>query len=84
MLLPNTNIESALRVAERLRLCVEQDEVPPVGHITISLGIAVWPSHHADVQRVLKLADGALYRAKQHGRNRSEIADLNTAEPGEG
>lgn len=84
MLLPNTHIESALRVAERLRLCVEQDEVPPVGHITISLGIAVWPSHHADVQRVLKLADGALYRAKQHGRNRSEIADLNTAEPGEG
>lgn len=84
MLLPNTNIESALRVAERLRLCVEQDEVAPVGHITISLGIAVWPSHHADVQRVLKLADGALYRAKQHGRNRSEIADLNTAEPGEG
>lgn len=84
MLLPNTNIESALRVAERLRLCVEQDEVAPVGHITISLGIAVWPSHHADVQRVLKLADGALYRAKQHGRNRSEIAHLNTAEPGEG
>lgn len=86
MLLPNTNIESALRVAERLRLCVEQDEVPPVGHITISLGIAVWPSHHADVQRVLKLADGALYRAKQHGRNRSEIADLNTVTdgPGEG
>jgi len=76
MLLPNTNIESALRVAERLRHCVEQQQIPPVGHLTISLGIAVWPIHADDIERVLILADGALYLAKQHGRNRSEVAEL--------
>jgi len=76
MLLPNTNVESALRVAERLRRCVEQKQIPPLGHISISLGIAVWPIHADNIERVLKLADGALYRAKQHGRNRSEVAEL--------
>ncbi|KJH81641.1 MULTISPECIES: sensor domain-containing diguanylate cyclase [Pseudomonadaceae] len=76
MLLPNTSIESALRVAERLRQCVEQEQIAPVGHITISLGIAVWPVHADGIDRVLKLADGALYRAKQQGRNRSEVAEL--------
>lgn len=75
MLLPDTNLESALLVAERLRACVEQEQIPIVGHITISLGIAVWPLHAESIERVLKLADAALYRAKQHGRNRSEIAD---------
>jgi diguanylate cyclase (GGDEF)-like protein len=76
MLLPNTNVESALQVAERLRHCVEQGQLPPVGHITISLGVAVWPIHADAIEQVLKLADRALYLAKQHGRNRSEVAEL--------
>ena len=75
MLLPNTTLDSALLVAERLRTCVELEQIPVVGHITVSLGIAVWPMHASDIERVLKLADAALYRAKQHGRNRSEIAE---------
>ncbi|QGZ30631.1 sensor domain-containing diguanylate cyclase [Stutzerimonas stutzeri] len=76
MLLPDTNLESAFRVAERLRHCVEQEQMPQVGHITISLGIAVWPIHADSIERVFKLADGALYLAKQNGRNRSEVAEL--------
>ncbi|MGK9064247.1 diguanylate cyclase [Stutzerimonas chloritidismutans] len=75
ILLPEANLESALLVAERLRQCVEQDDLPDVGHITISLGIALWPYHAVHIDRVFKLADGALYKAKQRGRNRSEIAE---------
>ncbi|MCQ4323072.1 sensor domain-containing diguanylate cyclase [Stutzerimonas stutzeri] len=75
MLLPNTTVDSALRVAERLRTSVELQQIPVVGHITVSLGIAVWPMHASDIERVLKLADAALYRAKKNGRNRSEIAE---------
>lgn len=75
ILLPDANPESALRVAERLRQCVEQEQIPAVGHITISLGIAIWPIHADSIERVLKLADGALYLAKQNGRNRSEAAE---------
>lgn len=73
MLLPSANLDSALLVAERLRQCVEQEQVPAVGSITISLGVAVWPLHADSIEGVLKLADGALYQAKQRGRNRVEV-----------
>jgi diguanylate cyclase (GGDEF)-like protein len=75
MLLPDTDLSSATGVAERLRISVEQATIPVVGHITISLGIAVWPLHAGSIEHVLKLADAALYLAKQLGRNRSEVAD---------
>lgn len=81
MLLPNTNAESAQQVAERLRQCVEQAQIAPVGHITVSLGVAIWPIHADSIERVLKLADGALYLAKQRGRNRSELAELDHYPP---
>jgi len=83
MLLPDADIESATRVAERLRGSVEQERIPVVEHITISLGIAVWPVHAQAIERVLKLADAALYRAKQNGRNRSEIAEPDKFSPQE-
>ncbi|MCQ2029745.1 sensor domain-containing diguanylate cyclase [Pseudomonas zhaodongensis] len=79
MLLPDADIESATRVAERLRGSVEQERIPVVEHITISLGIAVWPEHADNLERVLKLADAALYLAKQRGRNRAEIAEPDAA-----
>jgi diguanylate cyclase (GGDEF)-like protein len=81
MLLPDADIESATRVAERLRGSVEQERIPVVEHITISLGIAVWPLHAENIERALKLADGALYLAKQQGRNRSEVAEPDPATP---
>ncbi len=76
MLLPSASLDSAVLVAERLRCCVEQAEMPEVGFLTISLGIALWPMHSADVDRVLKLADTALYQAKHNGRNRAEVARM--------
>lgn len=79
MLLPDADIESATRVAERLRGSVEQEPIPVVGSITISLGIAVWPVHDERIEQVLKLADAALYKAKQRGRNRLEIAEQDSA-----
>jgi diguanylate cyclase (GGDEF)-like protein/PAS domain S-box-containing protein len=36
---------------------------------TISIGIAFYPSHGSDAQSVIKIADAALYKAKQTGRN---------------
>lgn len=81
MLLPDASQAAAWGVAERLRLCVEEDAIPGVGHITISLGIAVWPTHAEDVERVLKLADAALYNAKREGRNRTELAAPDRSAP---
>ena len=39
-------------------------------HITISIGLAVYPSDANDTENLLKVADKALYKAKREGRNR--------------
>ncbi|CDG83566.1 diguanylate cyclase domain protein [Janthinobacterium agaricidamnosum NBRC 102515 = DSM 9628] len=74
MLLPDTPLDAALRVAERLRLRVEESVLPGIGDVTISLGAAAAPPLVCDPQRVLKAADAALYDAKQQGRNRVAAA----------
>lgn len=82
VLLPQASTQAATQVAERLRCLVERTELPQVGHITISLGVAQWPTHGADVAAVFKAADEMLYRAKRGGRNRTEVygsADMGLA-----
>ena len=72
LLLPETEIEDAYVVAERLRLSVAERSVP-YGNcrvdITVSIGIAV---AHADMKHpseLMKRSDEALYAAKRDGRN---------------
>jgi diguanylate cyclase (GGDEF)-like protein len=45
-----------------------------IGHVTISVGVAVHPDHGETGPQAMEAADGALYRAKQSGRNRTMIA----------
>lgn len=73
MLLPGTVPEVATQVARRLRHNVEMMVMADIRPITISLGVAFW-SGEGMPEDTLKRADEALYRAKQHGRNRVEIA----------
>lgn len=70
LLLPDASKEEAIVVAERLRVQVEATEMPHGDNITISLGVAHWPSDHNQVDEVLKLSDQALYEAKRTGRNK--------------
>jgi len=37
--------------------------------VTVSIGVAMYPLHDVDAQHLVKYADTAMYRAKQHGRN---------------
>jgi len=72
-LLPETNINSATKLAERFRIAVEglhnifQDTSVS---ITISLGVAEMWVEHGSAEMLLKKADEALYAAKRSGRNR--------------
>jgi diguanylate cyclase (GGDEF)-like protein len=43
--------------------------------VTLSAGLAVMPDHGSDVAELIVLADRAMYRAKQGGRNRIEVWD---------
>ncbi len=71
ILLPETALESARSVAEKIRLAVEQCEFHYRGSrvlITISCGLAEF-GNGDDPDQVFARADAALYRAKAQGRN---------------
>jgi len=76
-LLPETGAEEARILAERLRRSVAEVEVPaPNGaiRVTVSIGVAEASEGGGTAEAVLALADGALYRAKEAGRDRVIIA----------
>lgn len=71
LLLPDTDLDGARHVAERVRRAVVEDVDSGVPPFTVSGGIAVSePADGRDPQPVLRRADAALYRAKRDGRNR--------------
>ncbi len=75
VLCPDTDCETGVQVAERLRKAVEHLTPEQLGHAgrqTISLGVAVQsPDHQLSPEELLDHADLALYRAKHRGRNRT-------------
>ncbi len=75
LVLPETDLEGARIVAERVRASVEALEVAQdtgeVVRVTLSAGCAVFSqARAADVASLVRCADDALYRAKDEGRNR--------------
>ena len=76
MVLPDTSLREGYAAAERLRRSVQEITFPPpMEHlaVTISQGLAALPSPRINsVDALIKVADDALYLAKQNGRNRVE------------
>ena len=70
VILPQTNLEGAMIVAERLRAQVEKTDVPRYGAITASFGLATFPIHASSRDELVVAADHALYNSKHSGRNR--------------
>ena len=67
-LMPETAGMEAWRAADRAREAVAAEPFPGVGELTISAGVCDL-SEAADPSELFRLADGALYWAKQHGRD---------------
>ncbi|MEO5377865.1 MAG: diguanylate cyclase [Magnetococcus sp. DMHC-6] len=77
-ILPTTNEEGALRSAERLRADIEAMVVDGL-KVTISLGVAVYHEQYdrdMSGDKLVKMADNALYEAKRAGRNRVQLASF--------
>jgi len=70
LLLPGVGNSEALKVAERLRRTVAAHVMPHGIKCTMSLGVAVLEKEHESPDKLLNLADEALYRAKAEGRDR--------------
>jgi diguanylate cyclase (GGDEF)-like protein len=76
ILLPETHTDRAMAVAEKLRRVVQEFQFPGVPRpVTISLGVADFPTHSANRDELVRAADSALYVAKVNGRNRIETAE---------
>ncbi len=73
LVLEGSGEQGGLQMAERVRQEIENmvlhNENEPV-RVTLSLGLAVYPGHGVDKERLIRRADQALYRAKKQGRNR--------------
>ncbi|WP_432822546.1 diguanylate cyclase [Trichloromonas sp.] len=76
LILPETDLEEAVHVANRLRCNISELRFPGENHdirLTISLGIATYPHNKVrSVDDLIREADRALYNAKEKGRNRVE------------
>ncbi|HEY5977860.1 MAG TPA: EAL domain-containing protein [Solirubrobacterales bacterium] len=73
VLMPQTDVEGAVQLAEDLRSQVAEvaRPAPEVDAITISVGVATFgPGRNGGSEAVLVAADEAMYRAKEEGRNR--------------
>ncbi len=68
LLLPETSLEEALVVAERIRAATEASTTMP--RYTVSMGVATLLPHDMSLQHLMSRADAAMYRAKDQGRNR--------------
>ena len=82
VILPNTDAAGSLKVAERIRLAVKALQIPHcrslvADSITLSLGTAsLTPMPHLTSVQLIAIADQALYRAKQSGRDRVMVESL--------
>jgi diguanylate cyclase (GGDEF)-like protein len=72
VMLPDTALEEALSVAERIRETCAQPAQGP--HCTVSIGVTTYQQANDTVDTLLARADAALYQAKAKGRNRIETA----------
>jgi diguanylate cyclase (GGDEF)-like protein len=75
ILMPDTNLEMAIHLAERLRQDIEvfpfeKRETQPLGRVTVSIGCAEFQKLTvSDVDCLIHMADQCLYHAKSSGRN---------------
>lgn len=80
LLLPGADVAEAFDIADRLRRTIEELRIAhaaaPSGLVTISVGVAALvPGPHEAPERVIEIADAALYAAKHDGRNTVIVHD---------
>lgn len=77
VVMPGADAKVALEVAERLRAAVERVEWGDVAgglRVTVSVGATEWAPGDESFAATARRADDSLYRAKELGRNRTELA----------
>ena len=76
-ILPQTKLEGAHEVAERIRKTIATTPLSTQGKqvtTTVSVGLAAYPDHGDDLAVIMNRADQALYASKKSGRNRTTFS----------
>jgi len=77
ILLPETEIETAIQIADRLRQSVSENQSSINGHnirITVSIGVATKDENTLELDTLIARADQAMYISKHKGRNRVAVS----------
>jgi len=74
VVLPESSLDDACHVAERIRKRIEREMESKGIALTCSMGVAAWPTDGVAREMVLRAADSALYLSKQKGRNQISLA----------
>src|SRR5947208_7386130 len=75
ILMPETSVEQAQILAERLRLWVATDPMLSEHHITGSFGVATFPVHGFSAEDIIRVADAGMYVSKKAGGDRVSMAE---------
>src|SRR5580704_7211178 len=75
ILMPETGVEQAQILAERLRLWVSQDPTLSEHHITGSFGVGSFPVHGFSMEDIVRVADAGMYVSKHAGGDRVSTAE---------
>jgi two-component system cell cycle response regulator len=76
VILPEVGGVAASVVAERIRVAVETAKGPLKGPLTISIGVATYPSDAQNMEQLIQKADDALYAAKRAGKNKTVLWEV--------
>jgi diguanylate cyclase (GGDEF)-like protein len=84
LLLPDASLDGAERKAEDIRMAVKRLDIrvqdKPVGALSASFGVALFPQHADEADALLTKADEALYQAKGAGRDRVMVSGADSAD----
>jgi diguanylate cyclase (GGDEF)-like protein len=75
VILPETILNDAVQVAERIRERIASAQFPGIGNITASIGVSNYPVNALNKEDLIRAADQALYAAKNAGRDRVAFFD---------
>lgn len=75
ILMPETGVEQALTLSERLRLWMATDPMLSERQVTGSFGVASFPLHGSSTEDIIRVADAGMYVSKHAGGNRVSTAE---------
>ncbi|MGH8724147.1 MAG: GGDEF domain-containing protein, partial [Burkholderiales bacterium] len=83
LVLPDAGIDGVKRRADGIREAIARLQITfqgrPLGRISASLGVALFPDHAADPEALLRASDLAMYEAKRAGRDRVVVSRFKVA-----